>query len=262
MKYLSVCCILRNEALYLDEWIAFHAVQGVEHFFLYENESTDETWEKLMHYEALGIATIQKIPTDPVNTQRVAYSSCLKDHGKESKWIAFLDCDEFLMADGVSGSLREELKDYEEHGAVAVNWILYGSAGEEHYSDKLVIERFTHRAKNVDQHVKSIVQPEFTIGTGNNAHYFRLKKPAVNENKEVLPPEYYWTTPTAKKFRINHYHVKSREEYFKRKAYMDVDGVNRGSIEDRFRGHDVSEVFDVTACAHLSEIENFMEKLK
>ena len=40
--YLAVCAIYRNEAPYLREWIEFHRLVGVERFFLYNNESTDD----------------------------------------------------------------------------------------------------------------------------------------------------------------------------------------------------------------------------
>ena len=40
--YLSACAIFRNEAPYLEEWLVFHLGIGVEHFYLYENRSTDD----------------------------------------------------------------------------------------------------------------------------------------------------------------------------------------------------------------------------
>ena len=35
--YLAICAIYRDEAPYLREWIEFHRLVGVEHFFLYDN---------------------------------------------------------------------------------------------------------------------------------------------------------------------------------------------------------------------------------
>lgn len=40
--YLSIGAIFKDEAPYLAEWIEFHRLVGVEHFFLYDNLSTDE----------------------------------------------------------------------------------------------------------------------------------------------------------------------------------------------------------------------------
>ena len=43
LKYkVSICAIFKNEAKYLREWIEFHKIVGVEHFYLYNNFSTDD----------------------------------------------------------------------------------------------------------------------------------------------------------------------------------------------------------------------------
>ena len=39
---LAVGAIFQNEARYLREWIEFHRRQGVERFYLYENNSSDD----------------------------------------------------------------------------------------------------------------------------------------------------------------------------------------------------------------------------
>ena len=52
--YLSVCAIYKNEARYLAEWLEFHLLAGVEHFFLYNNNSTDDHREVLAPYLRAG----------------------------------------------------------------------------------------------------------------------------------------------------------------------------------------------------------------
>ena len=53
--YLSIAAIYRNEAPYLREWIEFHKLVGVERFFLYNNESTDDHRAVLAPYVEAGI---------------------------------------------------------------------------------------------------------------------------------------------------------------------------------------------------------------
>jgi hypothetical protein len=38
---LAICAIIRDEALYLEEWVAFHMIMGVSAFCIYDNGSTD-----------------------------------------------------------------------------------------------------------------------------------------------------------------------------------------------------------------------------
>ena len=48
--YLAVCAIAKNEGPYFQEWIEWHRKQGVEKFYIYDNESTDCTKEVLKPY--------------------------------------------------------------------------------------------------------------------------------------------------------------------------------------------------------------------
>ncbi len=41
-KYsITICGIFKNEASYLKEWIEYHEMIGIEHFYLYNNNSDD-----------------------------------------------------------------------------------------------------------------------------------------------------------------------------------------------------------------------------
>ena len=42
MYDLSVCAIFKDEASYLKEWIEYHKLVGVQHFYLYENENESD----------------------------------------------------------------------------------------------------------------------------------------------------------------------------------------------------------------------------
>ena len=43
IHYLAVCAIAKNEGPYFKEWLDWHHAQGVEKFYIYDNESTDGT---------------------------------------------------------------------------------------------------------------------------------------------------------------------------------------------------------------------------
>ena len=47
---LSICAIFKNEAKFLKEWIEYHRLVGVDHFYLYDNGSTDRFKEILNPY--------------------------------------------------------------------------------------------------------------------------------------------------------------------------------------------------------------------
>jgi hypothetical protein len=44
---LAVCAIAKNEGAYFKEWLEYHRLVGVEKFYIYDNESDDDTKEVL-----------------------------------------------------------------------------------------------------------------------------------------------------------------------------------------------------------------------
>ena len=62
MYELSACAVIKNEAKYIKEWIEFHRIVGVEHFYLYNNGSTDRIYKVLRPYIRQGIVTLVEWP--------------------------------------------------------------------------------------------------------------------------------------------------------------------------------------------------------
>jgi Glycosyl transferase family 2 len=56
-SHIAICLIVKNEAPYLLEWIAYHRVIGVDRFLIYNNDSTDETSSILEHLDRAGIGS-------------------------------------------------------------------------------------------------------------------------------------------------------------------------------------------------------------
>lgn len=110
-KYnLSICALFKNEALYLKEWIEYHRVVGVDHFYLYNNGSSDRFLNVLKPYIKEGVVTLISWPDHvahqneenvfmwSLSTQISAYENAVKvKAGHETKWLVFLDVDEFLV---------------------------------------------------------------------------------------------------------------------------------------------------------------------
>lgn len=252
--FLSVCAVVKNELPYILEWIAFHKLAGVEHFYLYDNGSTDGTLELLQELKKkTGYVNVYNWAA-VVPVQLRAYQHCLDAHRFESEWIAFLDCDEFLWS-RVYKDLKDHIKNItffapQKVGAIAAHWFFFGSDGQTDSDGRLVIERFTKRAPDADKHVKSIVSTDAGISTGKDPHTFYLlpEFSAINDSGDVLPKDYALTSKSRNNnLRINHYHTKSHAEYMIRKKLGDpqtmvIDTGER--LEERFRAHDRNEVSD------------------
>ena len=115
---LGVCAVIRDEALYLEEWILFHELVGVQHFFLMDDGSTEGTRAVLAPFISRGLVTYfdwrfhvrsnaddddwdcdsARLATDPArlnNCQLRAFDECLIRQSHAVEWLAFIDVDEF-----------------------------------------------------------------------------------------------------------------------------------------------------------------------
>ncbi len=110
-KYkISACSLFRNEGRYLKEWIEYHRLIGIDHFYLYNNASIDNSVEVLTPYIEEGLVTLiywpNYIPDELKNditlwalsTQLPAYQHAAKyAAAKETEWLVTLEIDEFLV---------------------------------------------------------------------------------------------------------------------------------------------------------------------
>ena len=210
VNYLSVVAVLKDERPNIKEWIDFHLGVGVEHFYIYDNGSSDGSTEVLHPYIESGQVTYSYNTMDMC--QLACYYNALTAYRDQSTWMAFIDLDEFLFAPG--GDLKTRLKDFEgKHPGIAVNEVFFGSNGHETRPGGGVLRNYTKRGKEINKHVKTICQPQHTVAPAFNPHsFYYMNGNAVNELGE--PCQGPFNEPgTADIFRINHYWVKSKEEY-------------------------------------------------
>jgi hypothetical protein len=219
---IAIGAIFKNDKPYLKEWIEFHRLVGVEHFYLYNNLSIDHPEEVLEPYIKAGIVELVDWPfsfnerEEWVSIQDGAYNDILKRARGYAKWVAFIDTDEFLFSTKEE-TLSSVLKEFEAFGGVVVNWQLYGTSNIDKIpKKKLMIEMLTYKAKKNlmrNRHFKSIVQPEHVIRM-NRVHCAKYKEGffQVNTNQEAFS-SFFAPYVVIDKLRINHYWTRD-ENYF------------------------------------------------
>lgn len=229
--YLSLCASIKDERPYLLEWIEYHRMQGVVHFYLYDNNSADHPQDTLEYYIKKGIVTYLPWPDHPYG-QLSAYNHCIDQFKTESFWIGFIDLDEFI-APLSTKEITQFLIDYEGTNGLGVNWIIYGSSGRKKKPEGLTIENYNHHAL-VDfldnRHIKIIADPR-KIKTIQNQHYFSYLDGSsiLDENMSPIPPGPMSEKAHVSKIRINHYFTRSEEEWEKKR----LRGRTGGTMRDR-----------------------------
>lgn len=247
--YLSLCCIIKEEDDVIEEWVAFHLTLGVDHILLIDNGPSADLPRILAPYISAGKVTLVHFWTSGRQQQR-AYDRALRTMAGKTRWLGFIDVDEFLFPT-TEETLPAVLRDFEDFVALSVNWVAFGSSGHDAPPDGFVIENFTERGeldhpfpmpklrnphypeghpqayKPMNTHVKTLVDPARTIRFRTAHHYKYLPGlTAVTENKTPLDTP---TTETVsvERLRINHYWSKSRQQLLKK--------ISKGAVESKKR---------------------------
>lgn len=254
---LAIGAIFKNEGRYILEWVAYHRVIGVDHFFIADNNSSDGSSEILANLHAAGIITHIPFPGVPNKPpQLTAYAEIMRRYRRRADWMAFIDADEYLLPTDGERSIRpliEEMHRRPEIGAIGVNWATYGSSGLQEATDDLVIERFSGRGKDewgTNLHVKSIVRTAAWAGVLGTPHVFALRShyKIVHPTGEDLFDHPQRGSGLSRKrvwnrLRINHYVIKSKRE-FEEKRQRGRATSSKMRDGRFYRAHDRNEVSD------------------
>ena len=220
--FLSVAAIMKNEKPYLKEWLEYHRLVGVEHFYLCDNDSTDNTKEYLAPYIKSGLITY--IEMSGKNKQLACYEKVVSEHKKETSWLAFIDLDEYMVP-LQTDTMTSFLKEFNDVSEVSLHWLNYGNSGAFKRPAGLMTEFFTSHGRFLNHTVKSIVRPDSVTGFkafGSN-HYVQVKGASVNEYKK--PVNFMLNMQiSADKARINHYITKSFAEFLYKKSRGHPEG--------------------------------------
>jgi len=223
----SIVAMIKNEARYLEEWLNYHLVAGVDHFYIYDNDSADNTQEILQPY--IEAELVDYFPVSGELMKIPVYNEAVRQFKFATRYMAFLDCNEFLFPktnQSVAEVADEIFSKDERVAGLTVNWQIFGSNNLEKADfDRNVLERFTRRAPRnwfeppTEENqpagnifVKTIANPRY-IRSIINPHFpfYFDGKFAVNSAGVHVP--YWGCEPVTDKIVINNYFTKSKEEF-------------------------------------------------
>ncbi len=242
---IVICCVFKNEAPYLEEWIQFHIKAGVSRFYLINNHSDDNYREVLEPYIKDGIVHLINTKTKHISVfiqsrELTRGLDLIRKKEGGDCWMAVLDMDEFLYS-VVDKSIIQILNEYEGQkvASILTNWLMFGTGGVKHLDEtKPMIEQLTRRAPD-DCQDHLLFKPLAYV-----ANVYRFTEGPHLPYKKDGTENYYcdgtlydpvnWTFRKSP-MRINHYWYRSEEYYFNKKiAKKNAFGVerNKKKIED------------------------------
>jgi hypothetical protein len=253
MHYLSVAAIFRSENSWLDEWIQYHLSVGVEGFYLVCHDRDTHVADRILQpYIERGLVDLQYVrdmtdldqsPTAWVQLE--VYKRIIRHVTGKTRWVAMIDLDEFLLP-RLCDDVRQFLEDYEEEGAIAVNWQIFGTSGHIKRPPTQIKHLLYRADTNWDRNrfVKSIVRPDRVVSEKiPDVHWFPIKDGnTVNEKREIVPS--MWHEIATEKIRLNHYLIRSWQDFWEVKCQRARSVRAVRCDEQYFDFHNRNDVYD------------------
>ena len=225
-QLLCMCSIVKEENLYIKEFIQHYKLLGYNRFYLYDNnDNNGEKLEDVISEEInSGLASIinfRNYRGGNGGQQMAAYYNCYENNNNNCNWISFFDIDEYLILDSKFISLQQLLnnKRYQNCEGILINWKIYHDNNNLEYKNISIKQRFTEVKKNFrDKISKSIVRGKLSKNLNrtysahslwNNIKYCNTLGKNISYRLSLNPPSFSYA-------HLNHYYTKSISEFCKK----------------------------------------------
>lgn len=274
---IAVVTIVRDEEASISDWIKFHALAGISHFFLYDNGSSDRTVEAAKAVPGVNVEVVPwvmkaRLPGTGymLHQQVLAYAHAIGTFGARFRWMTFIDIDEYLFP-ATAESLGKVLSALEAFQNVSVPWSMFGTSGQVGPTGLPLVVSYTRRARQPRGallNFKCIVDPCDVVTV--SVHKFwtrRMQADSVNgagfraQHRRRRTPEFL----AADVIRLNHYCTRSAEEFERKIAKGAVSGMaqNRreAMLRERAAAIAADEIEDLAAIEFLSRRQLISEAI-
>lgn len=216
MYYLSLAAVFKEETKWLKEWLDYHILVGVDHFFLYIQDIDEELNKVLdiLRPYPKRLITTQPFEYNKFDFQVKVYDLILKKYGSKTKWMGFIDLDEFVfpvkegltLPDILSHYERDEIKGLNASVCTFGDSFLTSSPSSQirDLTWKSFVSRpcnFTSKQFFLTEKIKEYVYG----GCWNQCVDEDYKRPIACKSSRPM-----------QKIRVNHYPIRSKEDWQKK----------------------------------------------
>lgn len=226
----TIITIIKDEHLYLKDWIEYHINLGIDQFFIFEDFGSKSHKDITKKYDYVNLLSLSEITNKRTDKYRqICYTrDCLKYIKDNFKcdWLFVIDIDEYITTNSLN------LDKYNNYDCIILYWKNFGANGLIHkpdYSTKSIVEIYTKKCPIIDEKCMKICYNMNTF----NIHYY-ISHHQINrlickwcnsdfstENKIIYDNIY-----------LRHYITKSYEEW-----------IDKLTVRGQFIGHRQLEDF-------------------
>lgn len=265
---ITLASCMRNEGIFLLEWIAYHQSLGFDEVLIVTNGCTDHSDTLLDLLADHGVVSHIRqtlAPGDnPQNAGMDLALTHLRSNGTE--WCLHIDSDEFLLIEVGAGLLADLMPYVQRADVVPFTWRNFGDNGlSDWIPGENVLEKFT-RAEPAAEPGQSKSKCLFRVASFARATDHNPRAPLIDDPKVLTPDGEALSNKTlaqgrssrfrphdiacrARNARLNHYAVKSEDLFLMKNDRGDGQGklgevkyhlgspwhrkANRNDVEDR-----------------------------
>jgi glycosyl transferase family 2 len=219
----AVVAAMRDDGIYILQWVAYYLVLGFDHIFIYTNDNSDGSEELLRALADHGVITLVESETfgkSEPESKAFGHAIHLLHEFRAYEWILFVDSDEYfvpgLAYDNSVGKVISAIP--EQVSGVCYRWMWFVSGMVYRRTPELLIERFQHARPH--QLTKCLARLRDVTSMRFDHHAELIDASGLVDclfqpiNQDMIfrkPPQYAGG-------RINHYWSRSFEEFAVKKA--------------------------------------------
>lgn len=235
---------MKNEHLYVREWLRYHYLVGIRKFYLFDHGSSPPLSTAISDFVSSNVVVYRRFQNEwRIENSRVsktfgsqspqswAYETCLASYGRRHTFMANIDVDEFIIirrgahpqaAPSAAPWLPALLQEFEPAGGLLLPWQLVGPSGHLSRPPGGTLASFTRclsaaamRALRDYQanplgHMKSVINTRWYTGQGCDPHRCHTSRDLATQlrNTSVSRRQVHW-----QRVVLYHFITRSKEEY-------------------------------------------------
>jgi hypothetical protein len=220
---------MRDDGIYILEWVSHYLALGFDHVIIYTNDNLDGSEELLRLLAAHGIITLiegEISGTVPPEGKAFAHALHLLHELRDFEWALFVDSDEYFVpgpqhgnsVSNVLAAVEQRFPDKPPSG-VCYDWLWFISGMAYARKAQLLLERFQHARPHKLTKCLARIQDVLSM---RQDHFPDVKAGGGVLVDSVFDPvdlgSMFCRVPQFGGGRINHYWSRSFEEFAVKKA--------------------------------------------
>lgn len=281
---VTILTMAKDEGPYVLEWVAHHHVLGFTDILAYTNDCTDGTDEMFDALASVGLVT--RLDNPPWRG-KPPQSRALHWAGnnpliRETDWLLIMDLDEFVSIRTGGHRVDDLIDAIVERGGtgMCLAWRFFGSANQDRFDAGPVTERLTRAATDgfiKGYGIKTLFRTDPHLALAIHRPYLKMRF-ARSKEGQAYPVD--WLNGSGAPLdgrnlrwrlnshqigyelaQMNHYGVKSREEYLQRRLRGDVLDNHSKYDSEYFGIFDRNEIEDRSALSLADQRDALMAEL-